>query len=226
MYRNLTPEAARRQRELIGQRFGNYTIIAKSDRRLPSGGRPFYACRCDCGSVREVNIQILRSGRAKGCGCRLFKHGMRHTPLYGVWQAMINRCHNPNVDRFRDYGGRGIKVCDRWRGSFQAFFDDMGDRPSDDHQIDRIDNDGDYEPGNCRWVPRKDQQRNKRNNHLIEWKGETRTLVEWAAFLGISRKALSWRIHSGWTIEEAFTRPVVSRKTDREINASGCADAL
>lgn len=128
---------------------------------------------------------------------------MSETPIYNAWRHMINRCENPNDNRFAYYGGRGIKVCERWRSSFENFLEDMGERPPN-RSLDRIDNDRGYEPGNCRWATRKEQARNKRTTRFIVFRGERRPLVEWAEILGIPAYSIWNRIRLGWTDEEAL----------------------
>lgn len=121
---------------------------------------------------------------------------------------MIRRCENPKTFGFARYGGRGIRVCERWRNSFTAFLADMGERPSASHSLDRINTNGNYEPENCRWATRLQQNRNSRNNTLIEWNGETLCIAEWAERTGISKFVLSMRLLRGWSIERTLTFPV------------------
>lgn len=135
-------------------------------------------------------------------------HGLRKSKEYGVWCAMKNRCMNPNVNRYKDYGGRGIKVCKRWIDSFEAFYADMGSRP-DGFTIDRIDNNADYEPSNCRWVSRAENCRNKRNNRFVKFKGKSKTIAEWAEILCLDYKIVRQRIGRGWPAEKAFTEPII-----------------
>jgi hypothetical protein len=132
---------------------------------------------------------------------------------------MIDRCTNPNSRMWHRYGGRGIRVCDRWRAGFWEFFADVGPRPSPKHTLDRIDNDGHYEPGNVRWAMPKQQSRNTRTNKLVEYKGERKPLAEWAEILGMSRVTLGRRLRlPGWSVERAFTEPVdISQRRVRAI---------
>lgn len=170
-------------------------------------------CRCDCGDVRVYRLYSLRNGNTRSCGCLAKEeagngaktHGMSKTSEYGIWRGMIRRCSNPNDEAWKNYGGRGIKVCERWRESFEAFFADMGKRPSDDHSIDRFpNNNGDYEPGNCRWATSMEQMRNTRVNRLIEYKGKRKCVAEWAEQYGVRPGILYVRLFkSGWTFEEA-----------------------
>lgn len=135
-------------------------------------------------------------------------HGMRHSAEYRSWMAMKDRCLNPRGQFFHLYGGRGISVCKRWSDSFKAFFADMGPRPSVDMSLDRIDCNGNYEPGNCRWATDTQQSRNRRGyNSIITFHGQERTVSEWAEVLGIPSSNLGWRIRSGWSAERALTEP-------------------
>ncbi len=121
---------------------------------------------CDCGQAKVVRLAHLRHGKIVSCGCvghaPKEKHGLRHIPEYLIWKAMNERCTRVKCQSFKNYGGRGIKVCDRWRHDFKSFYEDMGPRPSPNHSIDRKDNDGNYEPGNCRWATAVEQRHNRR----------------------------------------------------------------
>lgn len=137
-----------------------------------AGKHKLWVCRCECGQITIVAGGQLRSGKTRSCGCLNMdslrsrkRHGKAtggHHRVYRIWNAMRQRCHNPNQPHYVRYGGRGIRVCDEWRKSFDVFYAHMGDPPSPDHTLDRIDNDRGYEPGNCRWATRSEQQRNKR----------------------------------------------------------------
>ena len=138
------------------------------------------------------------------------RHGLTGTRIYLIWQAMLNRCRNSNVAGYGYYGGRGVKVCDRWL-TFENFLADMGD-VSVGRTIERINNDGDYEPRNVRWATYRDQSRNKSNNRLLSFKGQTKILADWANDLGITPGALIYRLdYKGWSIEEALTTPKPER---------------
>jgi hypothetical protein len=153
--------------DLTGERFGKLIVVARSGR----SSKPVrWRCRCDCGEPLVVIGASLKSGRTKSCGC--FKadritHGASRrnstSPEYQCWTNIKQRCLNPNNDRYEDWGGRGIRICERWANSFENFFADVGPRPSPAHSLDRKNNDGRYEPGNCRWATKSEQQLNQRN---------------------------------------------------------------
>lgn len=215
----------------VGTKFGRLTVAGPwfviPDQR---GRRHKVAVLdCDCGKSTTARRQDLRSGQQQSCGCRAAeitaarnrantKHGQsrryttnglkRETPEYNCWAGMIQRCENPKHTSYYRYGGRGIRVCDRWRNSFEAFFEDMGPRPSDDHSIDRIDVSGNYEPENCRWLTTVEQERNKSTNKLVTANGETKTVVEWSEATGIPAATIYKRIDKGMPPQAAVTKPV------------------
>ena len=129
------------------------------------------------------------------------------TPEYRAWNAMLNRCRNPKVPSYPKYGGRGIKVCDRWQKSYESFLLDMGRKPSHSHSLDRIDNNGNYEPDNCRWATDEQQRYNKRCTKLIEYRGKQITMSEAAKISGLSTKRINRRLLRGWSVSEAIERP-------------------
>lgn len=199
--------------DLTGQKFGDWTVVGRGIPRGSAGRR--WLCRCICGAENEVRRVTLQAGKSKGCGCgagkliveRQTTHNMSKTPEYRVWLAMRQRCSNPNTTKWHLYGGRGITVCERWDKSFQAWIDDMGPRP-EGHSIERVDGDGNYEPGNCIWAPIKSQNRNTARNRFLTHAGETLTVAEWAERMGVGYSALSNRIRDGWSVEDALTIPV------------------
>lgn len=200
--------------DITGQRFGSLTIVARAENaKAGTGVAARWACRCDCGAQTTVLGYLLRTGKTKSCGCRRVdaqkKHGHatreRRTATYETWAGMIQRCDNPSVKSYSDYGSRGIKVCDRWR-VFENFLADMGEKPRR-LTIDRIDNGGDYEPSNCRWATRDEQGRNKRNNRLVEFRGKRIPLAEAVAVSGLKRLTVHQRIKRGWSVERALSTP-------------------
>lgn len=149
---------------------------------------------------------------------------MKGTPEYMARTKMIMRCENPKDPKFPSYGGRGITVCRAWRESFAAFFRDMGPRPSASHSLDRVDNDGNYEPSNCRWATKTEQSRNRSNARLLTHDGATLGLAEWAEVTGITETAIRTRIdRKGWSVADALTRPLRRVKTGaaRRAHARG-----
>lgn len=183
-------------------------------------------CACACGVVRWIAI---RKGKlvTKACSTcttagnsfnRSHGHcvGWELSPTYKVWRSMQIRCKHPCVATYPIYGGRGISVCDRWIGSFENFLADMGERPSKDHQIDRINNDGNYEPSNCRWATRKEQGRNRRTNRLVEFGGETLCIIEWSERTGLHKDTIKNRLNNGWSAEAAITTPIDKRCLSRK----------
>lgn len=152
---------------LEGKRFGRWLVLHRAENR---GKKVCWLCRCDCGKERRVSAWSLTSGESISCGCYnlelITTHGMTNTPEFRAWNSMKQRCNNPNDKNYHNYGGRGISICDSWLDSFENFYSDMGKRP-DNHSIDRLDNDGNYCPENCKWVTMFEQNCNKRNNSEI-----------------------------------------------------------
>lgn len=151
------------------------------------------------------------------------KHGLSYTPEYRAWQTMRLRCHDSSNARFADYGGRGIAVCERWRNSVEAFIADMGPKPSPKHEIDRIDNNRGYEPGNCRWVLRSENDRNRRSNRMLTFRGETLALVAWCERLGLPTDTVAKRLGAGWSVEQALETPVRPKAPNGTANLDASA---
>jgi hypothetical protein len=176
--------------------------------------KALWRCRCSCDG-REVVVQgtRLRVGKTVSCGCyrtelsaaRVRTHGQSRTPLHKVWKGMIQRCTDQNSKSYADYGGRGVTVCLEWRSSFEAFARDVSDSYEAGLELDRINNSRGYEPGNVRWARRIANARNKRNNRLVTFRGQTKVLAEWAELVGIKPGTIQWRLSHGWTAERALT---------------------
>ena len=196
-----------RVKNISGVKFNRWTVIERrgSNRR----GKSLWLCRCDCGTERIISAETLRKGQSMSCGCLAKEinttHGATDSITYTSWVQMIRRCHGSGEGAV--YKSRGIKVCDRWRYSFKAFVSDMGERASIAHSVGRIDNDGDYEPTNCRWETKSEQANNRRTNHLITWNGETLTISQWEKRLGLPAKQLRTRLSQGWTFDRAVYEP-------------------
>ncbi len=133
---------------------------------------------------------------------------MKRAPEYDCWAKMIQRCTNPRANGYKYWGGRGITICPRWRQSYQAFLEDVGPRPTNKHAIDRIDNAGNYEPGNVRWVTRDVQNRNRRNTGMFTWMNRTMTLAEWSKITGFSYRTLQMRVLRHWPLDRVFSEPL------------------
>lgn len=189
--------------DLTGQRFGRLVVVERAETK--------WLCKCDCGNTKAVLGGHLRSGDIKSCGClqneQRTKHGMRNTRVYKIWCAMKERCYYKTHKDFKNYGGRGIIVCDEWKENFQAFYDwAMSNGYEENLTIDRIEVNGNYEPSNCRWASCKDQNNNRSNNHILILKNESHTITEWSRITGIPLSTIKTRINSGWTIEKALTK--------------------
>lgn len=197
--------------DITGQRFGMLRVIGRGEEKIiPSGAkRILWKCECDCGNTRVVEGGALRSGRVFHCGRKFHptvKHGLHNDRLYGIWKTMKTRCFNPNCEKYRNYGGRGITVCDEWKEDFQAFYDwAIANGYSDELTIERNNVNGDYTPENCCWIKLEEQARNKTTNIRLEYNGETHILAEWSKITGISESELSYRVKSGWSVEKTLT---------------------
>ena len=185
-------------KDITGQRFGRLTVIAHVGYRRKYA---LWQCECDCGNSTIVIGSDLRRGNTQSCGCLArdrssevhFMHGMDGTPTYKSWIGTKTRCYKPDDSHYKDYGGRGIRVCTRWKNSFENFLEDMGKRP-EGKTLDRIDNDGNYTPDNCKWSTPKEQSRNQRTNKLITYQGETECLARWAEILNVNYETLRSRL--------------------------------
>lgn len=225
--------------DLTGRRFGKWTVLKRIFRK-PDGEKypiPMWLCRCDCGTEKMVAGGMLKRGASRSCGCNRKDHSrMKHFVVpsipketqpqehivYGkslkriksIWRGMIKRCENPNHHRANRYSLRGIKVCKEWH-DFDTFKEwALSNGYNDNLTIDRIDNDSGYCASNCRWITNQMQQNNRCNNHLITYKGETKTLKDWSRVIGIGYRCLLKRINElHWTVEDAFEIPTVANKS-------------
>lgn len=217
--------------DLTGQRFGRLTVVSYSH----SNDAAVWRCKCDCGADDVMaKTGHLRSNTVQSCGCmqkeayennlvtdgRINRtHGMSRHPLDNVFDNMLKRCYDPKNHRYKTYGGRGIKICDEWlddRGEFYRW--GLANGWEKGLTIDRVDNDGDYTPDNCRFTDRYQQMNNTTRNVYLTWKGETKSIAEWAREIGTSYISLQHRVYRGWSTERIFTQPF--RKTPRKPNAT------
>jgi hypothetical protein len=199
--------------DLTGQRFGRLTVISFSHQNK---GKSYWKCKCDCGNEVIIYANHLKTLHTQSCGCyqqertsiSSITHGLRRTRFYRIWSHLKERCLNKNTKNYNDYGGRGIKL--KWQ-SFEQFKEDMYESYLDHVKefgekqttIDRIDNNGNYCKENCRWVNQKIQQNNKRTNHFIEYKGQVKTIAEWAEELNIKYHCLYARIMRNQPLEKS-----------------------
>ena len=203
-----------------GQVFGRLTVISRDIKR---GKIWYWICRCECGTKKAIRSDCLRDGASKSCGClrhelhlaKITTHGGKGSLAYGSWMSMRRRCLDASSKDFFRYGGNGVTVCERWK-EFANFLADMGERPSRKHTLDRFpNNEGNYEPGNCRWATWPEQQSNKRTNHIVECGGMSLTLAEWSKKTGILSSTLRRRLAAGWSVELTLAspsrRPIVTK---------------
>lgn len=191
-------------------RFGRLVVTERAG--ADKHGHVMWLCQCDCGNQKVVKGHKLLSGDYKSCGCMHYKysHGQSNTRLYHIWRTMKARCADPNSHKYHSYGGRGITIRHKWLNSFEAFYDwAMANGYREDLTIDRIENDGNYEPSNCRWASAKEQANNTRKNRLLTHNGETHTMSEWADLTGIGEKAIYRRLNRGWSVAKALTTPLL-----------------
>lgn len=199
-----------RYKDLTGQRFGRLTAIRYSHTKKSA----YWICKCDCGNEICLNAHNLRTGNTRSCGCLAkdtykyhgkSKQNGKEARIHLIWRWIKRRCYNPKDSAYKLYGGRGIKVCAEWVDDFNAFYEwAMCNGYTDNLTLDRIDNNIGYYPNNCRWVTMKEQQRNRRNNVLITYKGVTKNLSAWAEMANIQAQLLSKRLKYGWSIEDAL----------------------
>ena len=198
-----------------GEKIGRWTILLSGSFRKEE----MVPCKCDCGTSRHVRAANLEKRLSKSCGCarkesctsKLSTHGLSKTPLYRVWKGMRKRCLNPKEPGFHNYGGRGVSVCNRWN-EFANFDKDMGSSYGRGMFIERIDNDGNYEPKNCRWATRKEQNRNKRDTIYLTYRGTTMPLVSWCEKLGVNYWTAHQRYHSGFSSKEILSLTHLPRR--------------
>lgn len=199
-------------KDIVGQTFNRLTVLGYV-------GSSKWECQCSCGMTTIVETGNLKSGHTKSCGCfvrdmlveRNTTHGMAHSPTYGTWLSMVHRCHHPNSLNYSYYGERGISVCDEWRNSPEAFHNyvtKLPDYGKEGYTLDRINNDGNYEPDNVRWASQDTQVKNTRHTRLITYDDRTQCIVDWARELHMHPNTLRTRLNWGWDVETAFFAPI------------------
>lgn len=205
--------------EMIGKKYGKLTVVSIEHQNK----RTLLNCQCDCGNHISREVYMIGSGIVSSCGCSkgealkrynssgkrskgCFKDGRSLHPLYGTWFQMISRCENPNSNHYDRYGGRGIKVCEEWHDfwKFIEWSNSVGGRPQG-YTLDRINNDGNYEPNNCRWANWRTQKTNTSANVFLEYNGVRKTMIEWCEELNINYRTLNNRINRGWSVEKALS---------------------
>lgn len=210
----------------VGDKYGKWTVTGPNKMGKQTSMTP---CRCECGTERLVIPADLRMGRSKNCGCvrratvakNNYIHGHSSTREHVVWLGMIARCTNKRHSHYAIYGGKGVVVCKRWMDSFTDFIADMGWPPSNKHSIDRIDNEGNYEPGNCRWATAKQQQRNKTKTVKITKDGVTKSVMEWSEITGIKYGTIMGRIKRGWPKDTLLDPRIRTPSESGQVGANG-----
>ncbi len=209
---------------LLHQKFGQLTAIGNAGRKkrpTQRGYDHYWLCRCTCGGLKIIESRHFKDSHSSSCGCQASRntmgarsatHGMSNSAEYGIWCKIKERCYNPEIKSFKNYGGRGIQMSDEWRDSFPAFYADMGARPGPEYSVERLNNDGHYEKDNTTWATDMEQGANKRNNVLLTFQGETLHLSAWARRTGLKRLTLAMRIRKGWSVEKALTTPLMKNQ--------------
>lgn len=205
-------------KDLTGLKFGMWTVlrIAGTRRFKSRTALLYYECRCDCGRIRTISGGSITSGLSASCGCQTIiatkksntTHGKSKTREYRTWAGIKERCYSPKKPVYKHYGGRGIKVCDRWLESFENFFEDMGLKPSPKHSIERKNTNGNYEPSNCVWATQLEQMHNFGKNVNVEINGEIKCIAEWARGVNMKEATFRARIRAGWDPIVALSKPV------------------
>lgn len=207
----ILPISDKRIKDVTGMKFGRLTVAGYVG-QPPNDNGSRWLCFCECGGETITRSTSLKSGKTISCGCAQLDaaetHGDSNSSEYRTWAAMKSRCYNPAAKYFEHYGGRGIKVCDRWRNSYENFLSDMGRRPSSRHSLDRINNDGNYELANCRWTIQTIQIRNRSISVTFEWNGRRYSQTELAELSGIPFGTLRSRLSRGWPLDRAMSEPV------------------
>ena len=200
-------------KDITGMRFGRLVVIKYI-------GNQNCVCKCDCGTITTTRTDSVKRGSTRSCGClrtemtkeRSAKHGDYKERLYGIWSHAKSRCNNTNNTRYSDYGGRGIKICDEWNEDYARFKDwSLKNGYKENLTLDRIDNNGNYTPQNCRWATAKQQQRNTNRNRIITFNGESHCVPEWSEITGLPIETIRARLKRKWNIDRLMTQPLRQR---------------
>jgi len=212
MPQSTVPLPSKKIKDITGQKFGRLTVVSFSHVKNETA---YWKCSCSCGRASVTQGSALRNGHTKSCGCWHKDGPVTHghsrvghiSPEIMCYRAMKSRCCSKTHEAYSRYGGRGITICKRWLKSFMAFYRDMGPRPGSEYSLDRIDNNKGYSKSNCRWALKVTQGRNRRDNRMIEFQGETLCVAEWAEKIGCQHQKITSRLRRGWSIERALTTP-------------------
>lgn len=205
---------------MTGQRFGKLTVLYRGENT--SSGQTRWVCRCDCGNITNTVAYSLTHGLIVSCGCyqreitinRNRKHNMSNTRIYRIYREMLRRCYDSKRPTYKDYGGRGIIVCDEWKNDFMSFYKwAIKNGYTDNLTIERIDVNGNYCPENCTWIIKEDQSKNRRMSHKITINGETYCIAEWAKIMNIKPRLIMVRLNRGWTEYDAVMTPIIPSKS-------------
>lgn len=225
-YASLPEKIPQRFQNLLGQKIGRLTVVEYSGKTKK--GASTWKCLCTCGNVKILKTEVLNKGTSKSCGClaiellkiRSITHGLKNSVEYSIWNSMKSRCLNKKHKNYKDYGERGITICDEWINSFETFYADMGNRPDNSYSLERVNNSLGYTKENCIWTTAKSQCRNRRSNHLVTHKDKTQTIQAWSEEMGIRHDTLLWRLKNGWNVEAALTRKMIYKNDEKIDNCN------
>lgn len=205
---------------LVGSKINNLTILGIDNKT--KSGQYYLKCKCDCGNIKSFRSSRLLNNQIKTCGClnKGYKYGDKHnlsrkySKIYSIWNTMKHRCLNPNFSKYKNYGHRGISICDEWKDNFPNFLNwSLNNGYQENLTLDRVDVNGNYEPSNCRWVSQKDQQRNRTNTIYVFFKEQSKPLIQWCEELNLPYTTMKSRINVlKWDVEKAFTTPIKQYK--------------
>ena len=199
----------RKRIDLTGQQFGRLTVLKFAE--MDKGRNSKWLCECECGNEKIVYMSGLRTGDSQSCGCLMKErvrkavtiHGMTGSAVHNAWNFIKKSCYNINDKEYEKYGAKGIKLCERWKDSFENFYEDMGDRPSDTYILGRINTKDNFEPSNCKWMTRIEKNNNRKNNTWLQIENESKTTSEWARISGTNYNTIKSRLRIGWSHKEA-----------------------